>query len=241
MGLRVMTKPPTCWDRWRGKPSICCTRVVEQFRLPTVPGHALFLKPLGEIRRAIPPGHGFGQVIHEHRVQPQGLAHVAHRAAGAVGDDGGGQRGALAGVLVIDVLDHLLAALVLEVHVDIRRLVPLPGNEALEQQGDLLGRHLGDEQAVAHHRVGRRAAALAQDVALAGKAHDVVHGEEVVLVVQLLDQRQLVCRCAAGSPQERPGASAPRRPRPPARAGNCWPCDPPAPLPRGTRSAARPG
>ncbi len=164
---------------------------VEQFRLPAVAGHTLLLEAFGEIRRAIPPGHRLGQVVHEHRVQPQRLAHVAHRAARAVGDHRGGQCGAFARVLVVDVLDDFLAPLVLEVHVDVRRLVALAGNETLEQQRDLLRRHLGDEQAVAHHRVGRRAAALAQDVARAREAHDVVHGEEVVLVVQLLDQRQL--------------------------------------------------
>ena len=78
----------------------------------------------------------------------------------------------------------------LEVDVDVRRFVPLLRDEALEQQGDLLRRDLGDEQAVADHRVGRRAAALAQDVALPGEAHDVVDGEKVVLVFQLPDQRQ---------------------------------------------------
>ena len=83
---------------------------------------------------AIPPGHGFGQVIDEYRIQPQRLAHVAHGAAGAVGDNGGGQGGALAGILVVDVLDDLFAALVLEIHIDIRWLVALSGNKALKQQ-----------------------------------------------------------------------------------------------------------
>ena len=39
-----------------------------------------------------------------------------------------------AAVLAVDVLDHLLAALVLEVDVDVGRLVALGADEALEQQ-----------------------------------------------------------------------------------------------------------
>jgi hypothetical protein len=123
-------------------------------------------------------------------------AHVAQRAARAVADDHGGQRGALAAVLGVDVLDDLLAPLVLEVDVDVGRLVALAADEALEQQ--VLRRvHLGDAQAVAHRRIGRRAPALAQDAAAARKAHDVVHGEEVHLVAQIGDQRQLVLHLLA--------------------------------------------
>ena len=36
--------------------------------------------------------------------------------------------------LSVDVLDHFLAPFVLEVDVDVRRLVALAGDEALEQQ-----------------------------------------------------------------------------------------------------------
>ena len=85
----------------------------------------------------------------------------------------------------------------LEIHVDVRGLVPFAGDEAFEEQGNLVRRHLGDAQAVADHRVGRRAAALAEDPPFPGKAHHVVHGEEVVLVVQLLDQGQLVLDACA--------------------------------------------
>jgi hypothetical protein len=47
------------------------------------------------------------------------------------------------------------------------------------------GVDLGDAQAVAHERVGRAAAALAQDALVARPAHDVGHGEEVRLVLEL--------------------------------------------------------
>ena len=125
------------------------------------------------------------------------LADLAHGAAGAVADHDGGQRGAVAAIGVVDPLDHLLAALVLEVDVDVGRLAPLLGDEALEQQV-VLGRiDRGDAEHVAHGGVRRRAAALAEDAARLGEAHDGVHGEEVGRVAQLLDQVQLVPELAA--------------------------------------------
>ncbi len=54
------------------------------------------------------------------------------------------------------------------------------------------GFDLGDAEAVADGGVGGRAAALAEDLLLAGEAHDVVDGEEIGGVVAALDERQLV-------------------------------------------------
>src|SRR5690606_40219842 len=107
---------------------------------------------------------------------------VADRAARAVADHGGGERGAFAAVVFVDVLDHLLAALVLEIHVDVRRFVALLGQEAFEQQAHARRVDGGDPEHVADHGVGGRTAALAQDPARAREADDVVHGEEVGLV-----------------------------------------------------------
>ena len=66
--------------------------------------------------------------------QADHLADIAHGAARPVGDDGGGDPGAVAAVFLIDVLDDLLAPLMLEIDVDVGRLVALRGDEALEQQ-----------------------------------------------------------------------------------------------------------
>ncbi len=57
--------------------------------------------------------------------EPHDLGHLAHRRAGPVGDDVGDLRGAVAPVLLVDVLDHLLAPLVLDVEVDVGRAVTL--------------------------------------------------------------------------------------------------------------------
>ena len=64
----------------------------------------------------------------------EGLGHVAHRAGSVVGAGHRGERGALAAVTAEHVLDDFLAALVLEIDVDIRRLVALAREKALEQQ-----------------------------------------------------------------------------------------------------------
>jgi hypothetical protein len=100
--------------------------------------------------------------------------------------------GAVAAVLVVDVLDDFLAPVVLEVHVDVGRLAALLADEALEQQMGLLGVHRRDAQHVADDGIGRRTAPLAQDAHAARKLHDVVYREEVHLVLAVRDQLQLL-------------------------------------------------
>ncbi len=100
--------------------------------------------------------------------KPHRLADVAHGRAGAIGDDGGGEPGAVAAVARVDVLDHLLAPLVLEVDVDVGRLLALGRHEAVEQHIDLGGVHRRDGEAVADDGVGGRAAPLAEDALGAG-------------------------------------------------------------------------
>src|SRR5207248_3577712 len=106
----------------------------------------------------------------------------------AITDDGRGNSGALAPVTSVDVLDHFLASLVLEIDVDVRRLASFGGNEAFEQKIGALGIDLGDAEAEAHRRIRRRAAALAQDVARAREADDVIDREEIRRVVQRGDE-----------------------------------------------------
>ena len=66
--------------------------------------------------------------------KPHRLGDLAQRRAGAVGHDRGGQRGALLAVFLVDIGHHLLAPLMLEIDVDIGRLVALHRDEALEQR-----------------------------------------------------------------------------------------------------------
>ena len=69
--------------------------------------------------------------------QAHRLAHLAGRHLRAIVDDRRGDAGAVAAVASVDILDHFLAPLVLEIDVDVGRLAPLGGDEALEQQVDL--------------------------------------------------------------------------------------------------------
>ena len=141
---------------------------------------------------AIPPGEHAGQLVELVGGQAQCPGHVAHRALAAVADHRCCQRGALAAVLAVEVLDHLLAPLVLEVHVNVRRLVALLRDEALEQHAHPRRVHLGDAQRKADRGVGGRAAALAQDALRARVLDDVMDGEEESFVLQFRHQLQFV-------------------------------------------------
>ena len=79
------------------------------------------------VRQAVAPvapdrvGEGRGDV----RRQAERLADLADRHARAVMDHGGADRGPLAAVAPVEILDDLLAPLMLEIDVDVRRLVAL--------------------------------------------------------------------------------------------------------------------
>src|SRR5580704_6501870 len=126
--------------------------------------------------------------------QAEDLADLADRRAAAITDDRARNAGALAAVAIVDVLDHLLASLVLEVDIDVGRLVARAGNEALEQEVVDGGIDLGDPQAEAHRGIRRRTAALAENFLAAGEADDVVDGEEIARIVELRDQLKLVLK-----------------------------------------------
>ena len=153
---------------------------------------ARFAKARTKILAVVPPGDAARQALDLVGLQAKRLTGVAQRAFRAVTDHRRRQRGALAAVFFIDVLDHLFAPLMLEINIDVRRLVALPGDETLEQHGHARRIDRGDAQRVADRRVGGRTAALAQDARAPGKADDVLDGEEKRLVAELGDQRQLV-------------------------------------------------
>ncbi len=64
--------------------------------------------------------------------QAKRLCGFADRGFRAVMDHRGGDGGAVAAVTGIEILDHLLAPLMLEIDIDIRRLAAFGGNETLE-------------------------------------------------------------------------------------------------------------
>jgi len=126
--------------------------------------------------------------------KPHHLADFADRRARAIVDHGRGDPGAIPAVFLVNVLDHLLAPLMLEIDVDVGRLAPLLGDEALEQE--IAGRRVdrGDAKTIADRAVRRRSAPLAQDRGPQRTCiiDDVVDGQEIAREVELLDQRELI-------------------------------------------------
>ena len=153
---------------------------------------AEFGDTLGHHTHAVPPAVVLGQRVDGRGIDAQRLADIADGGLRSVADGHRRQRGTATAVLVVQVLDHLLAPLVLEIHVDVGRLIALTRDEALEQHRHACRIDFGHSKAIADHRVRGRAAALAQDVARACEGDDVEHRQEVVLVLQLADELQLV-------------------------------------------------
>jgi hypothetical protein len=88
-------------------------------------------------------------------------------------------------------LKDLFAPLVLEIDVDVGRLVALAADETLEEQVDAGRVDGGDAEAIADGRVRRRPAALAENPAGAGEADQIVDGQEVVFVLEFGNEGKL--------------------------------------------------
>ena len=119
------------------------------------------------------------------------LGDLAHRRAGAVGDDGADHGGVVLAVAGVEVLDDLLAAVDVEVDVDVRQRARLV-DEALEEElvGDRVD--LGDAQAVGHDRVTGAPPPLADDLAAPRELHQVPDDEEELGQVGAVDDVELV-------------------------------------------------
>ena len=164
---------------------------------------------------AMPAPNGARQSAGDIFGKPHRLTHFADRHARAVMDDSRGQASTVAAIFRVNILDHLLAPLMLEINVDIGRLLALFRDEAVEQEL-MLGRiNAGDLKAVTHRRIGRRAASLAQDgwIDAAGEIDDILDGEEIARKVELCDQGQLALQRIAHH-LRRPLRITPRCPRP---------------------------
>jgi hypothetical protein len=218
---RDMTKPPTCCDRWRGKPSRGERRQAQHDRARRI--EAGVAQACGELLAVVPPGDRLGDAVDLPGIESQRLAHIAQRALGLISDERGRERGAPAAVFPVDVLDDFLAPLMLEIDVDVGRLVALLRDEALEQELLLCGIDLGNLQGVADGGIGRRAAPLAENAPAASVADDVLDRQEKRLVAKLGDEQELpfdeipdFLRCAGG---KAPLQSLPGELAQPARRG----------------------
>ena len=75
-----------------------------------------------------------------------------------------------------------------EIHVDIRRLFAFHGHKTLKQQVHACRIDFGDEQAITHGRIGRRTPTLTENLLVPSKLHDILYGEEIMLVTQLSNE-----------------------------------------------------
>ena len=98
----------------------------QQTHRRTVWIHAGLANALGQDLTSVEPEMIPSEPLDPGQRETQGPSDVAQRAAGAVANDGRGQRGTFAAVSVVDVLDHFLTPVVLEIDIDVRRLVALP-------------------------------------------------------------------------------------------------------------------
>jgi hypothetical protein len=131
--------------------------------------------------------------VHRHAV---GAADVLHGRRRRVGLHHAGDGGVGAAVARVHVVEELLAPVVLDVDVDVGRLgQPVGarrGEEALEEEPVRHRVDGGDAQHERDRRVGRGAAALAEDAAAAGLAHGVPHHEEEAREAEPADDVELV-------------------------------------------------
>ena len=153
-------------------------------------------------RHAAPPVDLLRPGVLLARLEAERLGHVAHRRARPVRDHVRDLGGVVAAVALVDVLDHLLSPVALDVDVDVGRAVAFGRQEPLEQQPERhrIGRR--DADRVTDRRVRSAPPALAEDVRAAAELDDVPHDQEVAGEVELLDQRQLtIDRRPGPSPQ----------------------------------------
>ena len=143
-------------------------------------------------------GHQFGDAVRFLIGHVHHPAHVADDGAGGHGAEGDDLRHVIRAVAAAHVVDHLPAALVVEVHVDIRHGNALGIEEALKEQIVLDGVDGGDAQAVGDD--GTRAAAAPRPHAHAVGARvvdKIPDDEEIIHIAHAGDDAQFVFHALA--------------------------------------------
>ena len=142
--------------------------------------------------------HGLGELLPHAEGEPEhtpGILQRLLRLDGAVRDD---LRDALGAVLLGDVLDHLAAAPVVEVDIEVGHGDAVGVQEPLEDESVLERVEVGDLHRVGDHRSCTRAAAGADaDAVVLGPVDEVGDDEEVPREAHLQDDAGLVLRLLA--------------------------------------------
>ena len=147
-------------------------------------GRVFRISPLPRMRQ-------FGKFFERGNLEAQRLAHFARGGAAAIGDDVGGHGRAQLSEALVHVLDYAFALFAAgQIEIDIGPFAALFGEEAFEQQIHADRVHGGDFERITDRAVGGRAAALRQNAARLGEAHDVPDDQEIAGQLELFDQRQ---------------------------------------------------
>ena len=191
-----MTTPAACTEAWRVIPS--SRRATREQLLDLrvallhLPQRLALLERLVErhVERRRDLLGDLVDVGERHLEHAADVAHDRLRLHRAEGDD---LRDVLAAVLPRDVLDHLAAAPLAEVDVDIRQRHALGVEEPLEDEIEVERIDVGDPHAVGDQAAGRRPAARPdRNPLLARVADEVPHDQEVPGYFICLDHVELV-------------------------------------------------
>ena len=162
--LRVMTKPPTCWERWRGKAHDLVDERAHLLHAWAVDVDAGALE-LGFAHRAAAHAPDRRRQRADRVLgEAEGLADLADGRAPAIGDHGRGDAGAVAAVF----LDRCTGSPPRAARARNRRRCRAARRASVEmkrsnRRSPRTGSTDGDAEAVADRRIRRRAAALAED------------------------------------------------------------------------------
>ncbi len=175
------------------------------------------LLELRDVFQRAPDGHQLAGDVGDQLGHPVHLAqgdvlypsHVADGGACSQRAEGDDLRHPVGAVLLGGILEHLRAAVIAEVKVDIRHVDAPRVEEALEDQAILERLDQGDIQAECHHRAVAGAAHVVPDALVAGVAAQIPHDEEVGVEAHLVDHLQLVVQALADNRLFRPFAVAP--------------------------------
>ena len=143
-------------------------------------------------------GHGLGQFVHLRQRPTQRLGDVAQGEAQPVGDEGCRHRCLFDAEALLHPADDLVAAVGVEVDVDVGCALAASVEEALEEQVVADRVDGGDAEQVGDDAVGRRTAPCAANAAGFGFGHHLVYDEEELGQFESTDDQQFfgeLCPC----------------------------------------------
>ena len=134
----------------------------------------------------------FRQRVNTVQRQAECLPHITDGRTAAIGHDLGRDTGPLPSVLGIKILQHFLATLMFEIHINIGCLVPLPTDKPFEQHVSTVGINSSNPQTVTNSRICRRAATLAKNATIASKLYQIPNCQKIRFILEFRDQLQFM-------------------------------------------------